>query len=152
MYSIFCAFVSLAVTCSARRVQTGIFKGAREWEMENMALSDKGLITDAELGLLNLKNAMKDPSLLKEMAQGLRNPEGSGELVKMMANPRFQEQAKRVADTMRATSVFADFLKVESYGKEQDSPKTLQSVLLALNPAGAVRGHAAQKQSRTGSV
>nr|ABA55563.1 chloroplast light harvesting protein isoform 8 [Karlodinium veneficum] len=145
MYSTVCVFVGLAATCSARRVQTsgGVFNGAREWEMESLARNSRGEITDAELGLLNLKSALKDSSMLKEMAQGLRNPEGSGELVRMMANPSFQEQAKRVADTMRATGVFADFLKVESYGKE-DSSKTLQSVLLALNPVGATR-------SRTGS-
>merc|ERR1719399_2684452 len=45
---------------------------------------------------------MRDPSLLKEMAEGLRHPEGRAELIKLMANPRFQEQAKRVADKMSA--------------------------------------------------
>jgi len=131
MYSIICVCVGLAVT-SARRVQTA---------------SGMGELTDAEIGLLNLKNAMKNPSLMKETAQALRSPEGSGELVKMMANPRFQEQAKRIADTMRATGVFTDFLKLESYAKEEDSTKMLQSVLLALNPVGAVRKNAARTQS-----
>jgi len=131
MCSIVCVFVGLAVA-SARRVQTS---------------SGIGELTDAEIGLLNLKNAMKNPSLMKETAQALRSPEGSGELVKMMANPRFQEQAKRIADTMRATGVFTDFLKLESYAKEEDSTKTLQSVLLALNPVGAVRKNAARTQS-----
>jgi hypothetical protein len=130
MYSIICVCVGLAVT-SARRVQTA---------------SGMGELTDAEIGLLNLKNAMKNPSLMKETAQALRSSEGSGELVKMMANPRFQEQAKRIVDTMRATGVFTDFLKLESYAKEEDSTKMLQSVLLALNPV------AARTQSRTRSA
>merc|ERR1719145_414058 len=94
-----------------------------------------GEITDAELGLLNLKKAIYDPVVLKELANGLRHPEGRAELVKMMANPRFQEQAKRVVDNMKASGVFANFLRPESYAKTQDSSQTLQSVLLALNPA-----------------
>merc|ERR1719329_2099765 len=102
-----------------------------------------GEITEAELGLLNLKNAMYDPAVLKEMADGLRHPEGRAELVKMMANPQFQEQAKRVVDLMKASGVFANFLMPESYAKTQESSKTLQSLLLALNPAAATR-------SRTG--
>jgi len=137
MYSIACVLVGLIATASARRVQSS---------------NGIGEITDAELGLLNLKNAMKDPSLLKETAQLLRNSEGSGELVRMMANPKFQEQAKRLVDTMKSTGVFADFLKLESYAKEEDSSKTLQSVLLALNPVGTTQNNAAQKQGRTGKA
>jgi hypothetical protein len=130
MHSIVFAFVGLVATCSARRVQSA---------------SGIGEITDAELGLLNLKSAMKDPSVFKETAQFLRSSEGSGELVKMMANPEFQDQSRRLADTMRATGVFADFLKLESYAKEEESLTKLQSVLLALNPA-------VQTQSRTGGA
>eukprot|EP00427_Karlodinium_veneficum_P041252 CAMPEP_0169260186 /NCGR_PEP_ID=MMETSP1016-20121227/42375_1 /TAXON_ID=342587 /ORGANISM="Karlodinium micrum, Strain CCMP2283" /LENGTH=66 /DNA_ID=CAMNT_0009342299 /DNA_START=43 /DNA_END=239 /DNA_ORIENTATION=+ len=66
MYSIVSVFAGLIVTCSARRVQSA---------------SGIGDITDAELGLLNFKKAMKDPSLFKETAQFLRSSEGSGELV-----------------------------------------------------------------------
>eukprot|EP00427_Karlodinium_veneficum_P017981 CAMPEP_0169132812 /NCGR_PEP_ID=MMETSP1015-20121227/38979_1 /TAXON_ID=342587 /ORGANISM="Karlodinium micrum, Strain CCMP2283" /LENGTH=59 /DNA_ID=CAMNT_0009197163 /DNA_START=70 /DNA_END=245 /DNA_ORIENTATION=+ len=58
MYSIVCVFVGLVVTGSARRVQSA---------------SGIGDITDAELGLLNLKKGMKDPSLFKETAQFLRS-------------------------------------------------------------------------------
>jgi hypothetical protein len=90
---------------------------------------------------------MRDPSLLKEMAEGLRHPEGRAELIKLMANPRFQEQAKRVADNMRANGVFAGFLEPAFYAKKEDSSKTLQTLLLALNPVAATR-----KQSRTGST
>jgi len=147
MHSIFYALVGLVVTGSARRVQTssGDVTGAREWDSENMVRYTKGEITEAELGLLNLKSAIYDPVVLKEMADGLRHPEGRAELVKMMANPMFQEQAKRVVDNMKASGVFANFLRPESYAKTQDSSQTLQSILLALNPVAATR-------SRTGSA
>jgi len=147
MHSIFYALVGLVVTGSARRVQTssGDVTGAREWESENMVRYTKSEITEAELGLLNLKSAIYDPVVLKEMADGLRHPEGRAELVKMMANPMFQEQAKRVVDNMKASGVFANFLRPESYAKTQDSSKTLQNILLALNPVAATR-------SRTGSA
>jgi hypothetical protein len=123
--------------------------GAREWEIANSARNAQGEISDAELGLLNLKNAMQDPSLLKEMAKSLRRPEGRGELVKMMANPKFQEQAKNVADNMKARGISANFLNPASYAKKQDSSKTLQTLLLALNPVAATRSTAAP---RTGNA
>jgi hypothetical protein len=135
--------MSLALLGSARRVQTSV--GGQDWESENAVRNLKGEINDAELGLLNLKSAMRDPSLLKEMAEGLRHPEGRAELIKMMANPRFQEQAKRVADNMRANGVFAGFLEPAFYAKKEDSSKTLQTLLLALNPVAATR-------TRTGST
>jgi hypothetical protein len=154
MHSIACVLVSLAIIGSARRVQTSVGSavGARDWEFENELRSSKGEITDAELGLLNLKNAMRDPALLKEMAEGLRQSEGRAELIKMMANPKFQEQSKRLADNMRANGVFAAFLEPEFYAKKEDASKSLQTLLLAMNPVAATRGNAAQMQSRTGSA
>jgi hypothetical protein len=143
MRSIFCVLMSLALLGSARRVQTSV--GGQDWESENSVRNLRGEINDAELGLLNLKSAMRDPSLLKEMAEGLRHPEGRAELIKLMANPRFQEQAKRVADNMRANGVFAGFLEPAFYAKKEDSSKTLQTLLLALNPVAATR-------TRTGST
>jgi hypothetical protein len=112
-----------------------------------MELNLNGKISDAELGLLNLKNAMRDPSLLKEMAKSLRHPEGRAELIKMMANPKFQEQSKRLADNMRANGVFAAFLEPEFYARKEDASKSLQTLMLALNPAAATRGNAARTAS-----
>merc|ERR1719335_749382 len=43
----------------------------------------------AELGLANLKMAMQDQSLMSEVAKGMRQPEGLGELVRIMADPKF---------------------------------------------------------------
>jgi len=108
----------------------------------------KGEINDAELGMLNLMNAMLDPSLLKGIAEGLRQPEGKAELIKMMANPDFQEQAKLVVDDLRASGVVANFLKPEFYARKQDTSKALQTLLLAMNPA--TRSNAAQMRSSIG--
>jgi len=112
----------------ARRVQTK-FGGTRDWEMENVAQQRAGEINDAELGLANLKKAMHDPSLLAEVAQMLRQPEGRAELVKMMANPEFQQQAKNAFEKMRASGVSTDFLKLEYYASNAMAHSSLESRL-----------------------
>jgi hypothetical protein len=112
----------------ARRVQTK-FGSTRDWEMENVAQQRAGEINDAELGLANLKKAMHDPSLLAEVAQMLRQPEGRAELVKMMANPEFQQQAKNVFEKMRASGVSTDFLKLEYYASNAMAHSSLESRL-----------------------
>merc|ERR1719491_2367059 len=48
----------------------------------------------AELGLANLKMAMRDQSLMSEVAEGMRQPEGLAELARIMADPKFQKQAQ----------------------------------------------------------
>mmetsp|Transcript_85479 Transcript_85479/g.148162 ORF Transcript_85479/g.148162 Transcript_85479/m.148162 type:complete len:263 (+) Transcript_85479:47-835(+) len=60
MHSIACVLIGLAVTGSARRVQTSIAAsaGVQEWEPENMVRYSKGELTDAEVGLLNLKRML----------------------------------------------------------------------------------------------
>jgi hypothetical protein len=112
----------------ARRVQTK-FGGTRDWEMENVAQHRAGEINDAELGLANLKKAMHDPSLLAEVAQMLRQPEGRAELVKMMANPEFQQQAKNAFEKMRASGFSTDFLKLEYYASNAMAHSSLESRL-----------------------
>jgi len=112
----------------ARRVQTKV-GGARDWEMENVAQQRAGEINDAELGLANLKKAMHDPSLLAEVAQMLRQPEGRAELVKMMANPEFQQQAKNAFEKMRASGFSTDFLKLEYYASNAMAHSSLESRL-----------------------
>ena len=80
----------LACVGHARRVQTKT-EDVRDWEAENIALHRAGEVNDAELGLANLKMAMRDPSFMSEVAEGLRHPEGRAELIKMMANPPIQK-------------------------------------------------------------
>jgi len=127
-------------TCSARRVQSVEQEsGARDWELENSGLQLAGAINHAELGMANLKQAMRDPALLADVARGLRHPEGQVELIKMLANPSFQQQMK---DLIEANGDIADFLTLEFYGKEMEQendspPDALASLLLALSPAPA---------------
>jgi hypothetical protein len=111
----------VAFTGLARRVQkhvegTHVPDGARDWELENIAQHRAGEINDAELGLANLKKAMHDPSLLSDVAQMLRGSEGRAELVKIMANPNFREQARLAYKQIDFSSIPADILKLEFYG------------------------------------
>jgi len=107
--------------------------GARDWEMENIALHSAN---DAELGAANLMQAMGDPSLLAEVARELRHPEGRADLIKMLARPDFQEQMEAFID---ANGVLADFLTLEFYteqpkAEDSSSPNALASLLLAMGP------------------
>merc|ERR1719162_1178958 len=70
----------------------------------------------AELGLANLKMAMRDQSLMSEVAEGMRQPQGLAELVRIMADPKFQKQAKGLVDQMKASGILTEFLKLEYYG------------------------------------
>jgi hypothetical protein len=133
--------------CDARRVQSQLKDPRRDWELNNLASYRAGAMNDAELGLANLKMAMHEPSMLAEMAEGLRSVEGRAELVKMMANPDFQEQAKQVADNMRSAGIMANFLQLEHYANEHESSDALQSLLLSLSPA-ATRTRSSQASSR----
>eukprot|EP00973_Karenia_brevis_P063607 8841299-Karenia_brevis.AAC.1 len=93
-------------------MQTKSDKVVRDWESENIARHRAGEMNDAELGLANLKMAMHDPSLLQDVAEGLRHPEGRAELIKMMSDPNFQAQAKRIAEQLKMSGIPADFLKL----------------------------------------
>jgi len=119
--------------------------GPRDWELQNVAQWRARELNDAELGMSNLKNAMRDSSLLAQVAQELRQPEGRAELVKMMADPNFQEEAKQLAAQMEADGALPDFLRLEYYaGAQQTSKakvsepsKALAELLLGSKPAAA---------------
>jgi len=116
-------------TCYARQAQS-----TRAWELENIALQRAGAMNDAELGMANLKQAMRDPSLLADVAHMLRHAESRAELFKMLANPSFQKQMKTLIEENGAV---ADFLTPEFYAKERKTPDALASLLLALRPTSA---------------
>jgi hypothetical protein len=148
MRSIVSVLVCLAVTGHARSIGEA---AAREWEMKNMYLNVEGEITDGELGMLNLMNAMQDPSLMRSMAEALRQPEGKAELIKMMADPSFQAEAKEAADDLEASGIVANFLKPEFYASKPEkktSSSALESLLLALNPAATTRTKATARTTR----
>jgi len=115
-------FAGLACAGHSRRVQTTSERsqeksdGAREWELENLAHHRAGEMNAAELGLANLKMAMRDQALMSEVAKGMRQPEGLGELVRTMADPKFQKQAKGLVDQMKASGILTNFLKLDFYG------------------------------------
>jgi len=90
---------------------------AASFELENSALYRAGKLNKAELGLENLKSAMHDPSLMSEVAQWLRQPEGQMQFVKMMANPEFRDQAKDVADSIKKNGRLPNFLTLEHYAR-----------------------------------
>jgi hypothetical protein len=130
----------LSSTSEARRVQSKEQgNGARDWEFENSAFQRAGAINDAELGMANLKQAMRDPSMLADIAQALRHPEGRAELIKMLANPSFQKQMKALIE---ANGVVADFLTLEFYAQEPKMDNALAGLLLALSPASARKASA----------
>merc|ERR1712087_1093616 len=95
--------------------------------MGNIGHYRAGEMNDAELGLSNLRMGIHDKSLLSEVAQEMRSPDGLGQLVKMMAHPKFQQQAKRVVAQMKAKGISADFLKLEYYGIATASAASVQA-------------------------
>jgi len=99
--------------------------GARDWELENALQHRAGQMNDAELGMAGLKYALSDPSLLSEVAQELRTVEGRAELVKMMADPTFQEEATSLLEHM----------------KQSGSSKSLATLLSALSPHAAFNSY-----------
>jgi hypothetical protein len=104
-------------------------------------------MNDAELGMANLKQAMRDPSLLADVARSLRHPDMQADLVKMLADPNFQHEMKGLIE---ANGAVAEFLTLEFYAdkqaKDDSPPDALAGLLLALNPtsarAASVRSHA----------
>ena len=57
---------------------------AREWEVENAARYKTGELNTAELGLKNMQQAMKDPSVMAETMKMMQDPE----MLAAMSNPK----------------------------------------------------------------
>jgi hypothetical protein len=120
--------VSFALACL---LCTG--SAVHEWELENAALYRTGALNDAELGAHNLHNAVSNPTLLSEVASEVRDmlhtSEGLADLIKMTANPDFQQQA------------------LEVIKKDKASTAPLANVLLAMNARATSRPAAATRSS-----
>jgi hypothetical protein len=85
----------------AMRMQQDAYGGnAREYEIENMARHRAGELNTAELGMANMKNALKDPSAMQEMAEMMKDPENVQAVQNMMKDPAFQAQAKKMMENM----------------------------------------------------
>lgn len=78
-----------------QKVQQDTMGGARDYELENLARHRAGELSDAELGLENMKHAMNDPSAMAEVADLMKDPENVAKVQKMMADPQFQAQARQ---------------------------------------------------------
>merc|ERR1712093_974550 len=96
-------------------VCVGANNGVADWELTNLALHRAGDLNSAELGLANLKMAMREPALMSEVAQWLRQPDGQVRFIKMMADPSFQREAKQVYETLEETGNVPQFLTLEFY-------------------------------------
>jgi hypothetical protein len=147
--------VALVVACSAcagyaRKPSLGV----ADWELENSAKYRAGELNEAELGVANLKMAMRDPSMMSEVAQWLRQPEGKSQLVKMMAGREFQDQAKDVADKIKdSEGRLPNFLTLEYYAQrpvlnEKDKATAEAIVSQARDAASAFNAPAVGKVSR----
>jgi len=131
--------------------------GVHAWELENMKLHREGQLNDAELGVANLKMALNYPSLMSEVAQMLRQPEGRVQLIKMLADPTFREQAKDVVEELKVGDVLPDILRLSYYaplaGVEDISatPKVEAVLSEALEAAAAFNAPVGKKTGRAAS-
>jgi hypothetical protein len=100
-------------------------------------------MNEAELGMANFRNAMRDPSLLSEIAEELRDAETLAEVAKIMADPNFEEQARAVAKQLQTSGFPMEIFRSEQYGEmpeaESDSSNSLATLLLGMNPVGVDR-------------
>jgi len=131
------AFASFACASYARKSSLGV----ADWELENSAKYRKGELNEAELGMSNLKMAMRDPSLMSEVAQWLRQPEGKSQLIKMLAKPGFMDQAKVVAESIKKNGRLPAVLTLEYYADkpllDDKEQATANAILAQARDAGA---------------
>jgi len=120
----------------------------REWELANIEKHKDGQMNTAELGMANLQNAIKDPSVLQEMTQMMKDPENMAALKKMMADPSFQQQAKRVAEQMKASGQLPDFSSPEVQQRMQQAMQGMQGMMGGAGGAGGMGASAASELER----
>merc|ERR550537_1105029 len=60
---------------------------------------------------------MRDPSMMSEVAQWMRQPDGRDRLIKMMADPEFQQQAKYTVEKIKVDGALPSFLTFEHYAE-----------------------------------
>jgi hypothetical protein len=133
--------------------------GVQDWELANLASHRAGALNEAELGLTNLKMAMRNPSMLEEVAQWLQRPEGQTQVLKMLADVRFQNEARVVATKLKKDGALPNFLTLEYYAgapKDASNPSKPQLILSqAIEAAAAFNSNpnfgAAQQAANTRS-
>jgi hypothetical protein len=127
--------------------------GVHRWEYENLARYHAGELNDAELGAANLKQALTDPSLMLEVADWLRHPDGREQLIKMIANPQFQKQAKGAANQLKKDGELPNLFHFEYYANSQVQSAKSQALLSqSLEAASAFSIPAASAVGRAGAT
>jgi hypothetical protein len=130
-------------------VSVGAINDAHDWELENLAHYRAGELNDAELGLANLKMGMRDPSLMSEVAQWMRQPDGRDRMIKMMADPEFQQQAKDTIEKVTVDGALPNFLTFEYYAKRGKAQ--LREAKAAFNVPASNRGATRQSARSSGA-
>jgi hypothetical protein len=143
--------IAIAVLCiisHARKAKQ--FGDVNEWELANVARYRAGELNDAELGVANLKMAIRDPSMMSEVAQWLRHQDGQTRFIQMMADPNFQHQAKQVAETLKETGNMPQFLTLEFYANMplNDDDASVAKAIISQAREGNVAFHAPAGNSK----
>jgi hypothetical protein len=120
-----------------------------DWELDNIAQYRAGELNDAELGLANIQNALSDRAYLQEVAEWLRQPDGMARLIKMVANPEFQEQAKEAAELLKMDGEMPSFLRLEEYASRplKDEEHSVAEAILSQAREATTAFHAPSGRS-----
>merc|ERR1719281_1664015 len=98
---------------------------------------------------------MRDPSMMSEVAQWMRQPDGRDRLIKMMADPEFQQQAKYTVEKVKVDGALPSFLTFEHYAKRplSDAEASKAKAILSQAREGATAFHApaAKRANRAAS-
>merc|ERR1719389_412730 len=145
----------MLVLALASLVSASAINGVHDWELENLAQYRAGELNDAELGLANLKMGMRDPSMMSEVAQWMRQPDGRDRLIKLMADPEFQQQAKNTVEKVKVDGALPSFLTFEHYAKRplSDAEASKAKAILSQAREGTTAFHApaAKRANRAAS-
>mmetsp|Transcript_30097 Transcript_30097/g.54704 ORF Transcript_30097/g.54704 Transcript_30097/m.54704 type:complete len:259 (-) Transcript_30097:15-791(-) len=96
------ALACLAFVGHGRRLQISARENKWPWGAGDVASDDDGesagAMSDAELGMANLKEAAEDPDVMAEMLELLRDPEFVAEVKQMATDPAFQQEVHALLD------------------------------------------------------
>merc|ERR1719183_1907250 len=98
---------------------------------------------------------MRDPSMMSEVAQWMRQPDGRDRLIKMMADPEFQQQAKDTVEKVKVDGALPSFLTFEHYAKrplsDAEASKAKAILSQAREATTAFHAPAAKRANRAAS-
>ena len=80
----------------------------REWELENIERMKQGELNHAELGFANMKAAINDPGMMKNVMEMMKDPATMAEVKKLMADPTFKAQAQGMAAKLQSEGGLPD--------------------------------------------